>query len=137
MAGDFSGDPPWENPDNPGVEDYIWERPGPPKESETEKHTRERDEHLEELNDRIEASYNSSCIVATLVYRDVNAPQVQALREMRDTSWANSSIGRLATRIYYSGVGKAVAIVLKNVPSLLPVVRAGLDYLVERHSSRK
>ncbi|RJQ17604.1 hypothetical protein C4573_01340 [Candidatus Woesearchaeota archaeon] len=81
---------------------------------------------------------NDACFVATAVYGDRNAPQVNALREFRDTVLMNSVAGRAFVDFYYSGVGKKTAgFIKKHLPSTIPAIRRGLDALVERYSAQR
>lgn len=78
------------------------------------------------------------CFVATAVYGDVNAPQVQTLRDFRENVLMRSSIGRLFVDFYYSGAGKRTAnFIREHLPSTIPVIRKGLDVLVERYSAQR
>jgi hypothetical protein len=45
---------------------------------------------------------SSGCYVATSVYGDYDAPQVQVLRRWRDQTLSRSSLGRSFVRFYYS-----------------------------------
>lgn len=78
------------------------------------------------------------CFVATAVYGDNNAPQVQTLREFRDKVLMMSNIGRSFVNFYYSGAGRKTANFIKNhLPSTIPTIRRGLDVLVERYSTQR
>lgn len=78
------------------------------------------------------------CFIATAVYGDRNAPQVQTLRDFRDNVLIKSSIGKTITNFYYSGAGKRTADFIKrHLPSTIPIVRKGLDVLVERYSAKQ
>ena len=79
------------------------------------------DEHLE----------GSGCFVATVVYGDRYAPEVQALRTFRDQVLAKHFLGRAFIRSYYSGIGKRVAeTIQQRAPSAIPVIKQGLDVVV-------
>lgn len=76
------------------------------------------------------------CFVATAVYGDVNAPQVQKLREIRDNVLVQNSLGRAFVDFYYSGAGKRTANFIKTqLPSTIPILRRGLDIIVNNYSS--
>jgi hypothetical protein len=78
------------------------------------------------------------CFVATMVYGDMHAPQVQKLREFRDTVLMQNPIGKAFVHFYYSGAGKKTAEFIRvHVPSAIPAIRRGLDMLVERYSAQK
>jgi len=79
---------------------------------------------------------NKSCFVATAVYGDINAPEVQVLRDFRDDVLRRSALGRKAIDFYYSGAGERTArFIEKHTPSVLPLIKRGLDYLVQVHKS--
>jgi hypothetical protein len=81
---------------------------------------------------------DDECFVATAVYGDAHAPQVEALRTFRDMVLKNSAPGRAFIELYYSGTGKKAAHFIKeHVPSAIPVISKGLDALVERISAKK
>ncbi len=78
------------------------------------------------------------CFVATAVYGDRNASQVETLREFRDEVLKPSAIGNAFVRLYYSGIGRKAADFIQNhLPSTIPVIRRGLDVLVERYSAQR
>ena len=78
-----------------------------------------------------------NCFVATAVYGDRNAPQVELLRGFRDNVLIRSSLGRSLVDFYYSGSGEKTANFIKeHLPSAIPVIRRGLDTLVKRYSAQ-
>ena len=78
------------------------------------------------------------CFVATAVYGDKNAPQVQTLRQFKDEILMQNEMGRAFVSFYYSGAGKKTAnFVREHLPSTLPLIRKGLDCLVDRYSAQK
>jgi hypothetical protein len=88
--------------------------------------------------DSIEKIEESDCFVATAVYGDRNAPQVEILREFRNNVLMQSAVGRAFVDFYYSGAGKRTAdFVREQLPSTIPAIRRGLDVLVERYSSQR
>ncbi|MBR9691172.1 hypothetical protein GOV06_00125 [Candidatus Woesearchaeota archaeon] len=88
--------------------------------------------------DSIDMVEESDCFVATAVYGDINAPQVQKLREFRNEVLIPSRFGRAFVDFYYSGAGKRTADFIKeHLPSTIPIIRTGLDVLVERYSAQK
>ncbi len=90
--------------------------------------------HIDELG-QIE-SYN--CFVATAVYGDVNAPQVQTLRDFRDNVLMENFLGRKLVNFYYGGAGEKTADFIKNhLHSSVPLIRKGLDVLVQRYSKQR
>jgi hypothetical protein len=83
------------------------------------------------------ATNDDGCFVATAVYGDQYAPQVNALRGFRDEVLKKNALGRALVDFYYSGAGKSTAyFIKKHMPSSIPVIRKGLDALVERYSKR-
>lgn len=75
---------------------------------------------------------NFDCFIATAVYDgNPNAPQVQTLRDFRDDYLMPNPLGRRIVDFYYSGVGERGAEILReNLPSTIPIIREGLDFLV-------
>ena len=78
------------------------------------------------------------CFIATAVYGDINAREVHVLRDFRDKVLRESRIGRAAIDLYYGGLGERTANLIKDrAPSLIPVIKKGLDYIVDMCSPRK
>lgn len=78
------------------------------------------------------------CFIATAVYGDQNAPQVETLRQYRDNVLKESTLGRRFISFYYSGAGKKAAELIKTkLPSAIPVIRQGLDKIVERYERER
>jgi len=78
------------------------------------------------------------CFVATAVYGDINAQEVQVLREFRDNVLMETGLGRKAVDLYYSGFGERVADFIKTRASFtIPLIRKGLDSLVQYHKAHK
>jgi len=85
-----------------------------------------------------ESSDSGDCFVATAVYRDVNAPQVQVLREFRDEVLKNNYLGKAFVNFYYSGAGKTTAnFIKKYIPFTIPEFRKCLDAVVDRIEKTK
>ena len=83
-------------------------------------------------------SRSRSCFVATVAYGDVNAPEVQVLRDFRDSVLMESGLGRKVVALYYSGLGEKTAhFIQHHIPSTIPIIKKGLDYLVKRYQSEK
>ena len=81
--------------------------------------------------------YETGCFVATAVYGNPEAQQVQALRNIRDEFLMGHPLGRKFVEFYYSGAGQKTADFVRNqLPSSIPVIRKGLDLLVETYSKR-
>ena len=82
--------------------------------------------------------FGGDCFVATAVYEDVNAPQVKTLREIRDQVLMNNYLGEKFVKFYYSGAGKQIAnFVNEQLPSTKPVIRKGLDIIVNNYERNK
>ena len=78
------------------------------------------------------------CFIATAVYGDANAPQVQALRNFRDEVLMQNAAGKAFVAFYYSGMGEKTAEFIKgHFPSSIPVIRKSLDYVVAKIQERK
>jgi hypothetical protein len=87
---------------------------------------------------RIEEIKEHDCFIATAVYGNINAPQVQTLREFRDDVLMHNTLGRAFVSIYYGGTGKKIADFLQErLPGAIPAIRQGLDVLVERYSAQR
>ncbi|MEK6852482.1 MAG: hypothetical protein AABX59_01255, partial [Nanoarchaeota archaeon] len=66
-----------------------------------------------------------------------NVREVKVLREFRKNVLLKNELGIAFVDAYNSGTGKKVAYYLRDeLPSLIPVVRKGLDFLVEIYSRR-
>ncbi|MBU3941895.1 MAG: hypothetical protein KKF74_03205 [Nanoarchaeota archaeon] len=88
--------------------------------------------------DSIEKVEESDCFVATAVYGDRSAHQVEVLREFRNNVLMQSGVGRTFVDFYYSGAGRKTAdFIREHLPSTIPAIRRGLDVLVERYSAQK
>ncbi len=74
------------------------------------------------------------CFVATTVYGNKDAPQVQTLRKFRDNILLKNEFDRIFVNLYYNNCGKKVAALIKNNPSLIPEIRKSLDFLVENYN---
>ena len=75
------------------------------------------------------------CFVATAVYGG-ETPEVEILRRnVRDGVLMKNYFGRLFVRAYYNGLGEAMSVMVRQVPSLKPLFRKGLDYIVEKNKN--
>ncbi len=75
---------------------------------------------------------SKKCFVATAVYDDENAPEVETLREVRDNVLKKSDLGNAFVDFYYSGVGRETADFVKTEsPILIPFIKEKLDKIVE------
>jgi hypothetical protein len=87
---------------------------------------------------RCGANNSEKCFIATAVYGDKDAPEVETLRQYRDNVLMQSTPGRAIVDFYYSGAGKKAADFIKeNMPGAIPTIRKGLDLLVENYSRQK
>ncbi len=98
---------------------------------------------LKEVHTKDGVSYNQKvvvpkyCFVATTVYGDINAPQVQTLREFRDNVLMPSRLGKIIIDFYYGGAGEKAARFLESkVPQTIPSIRKGLNYIVRKYESK-
>lgn len=88
------------------------------------------------LEDRIEP--DDPCFIATAVYGDPHAPQVETLRKIKDEVLMQNPLGKAGVRLYYSGAGKKTArFIQDHVPSSIPVIRKGLDAVVNAYNQKK
>ncbi len=75
---------------------------------------------------------STKCFVATAVYGDENAPEVETLREIRDAVLKKSDLGNAFVDFYYSGAGRETAnFVRTESPILIPFIKEKLDRIVE------
>ena len=72
---------------------------------------------------------NKNCFVATACYGDINAPEVNALREWRDDILANHIFGRVFIRLYYRH-GPYLAAWINKHRATIPLARRFLNYIV-------
>ena len=72
---------------------------------------------------------NKNCYIATLVYDDINHPNVEILRDYRDNKLLKYTIGQLFVRIYYFISPTAVR-VLKPFKNIQNIIRLILDKLI-------
>jgi len=77
------------------------------------------------------------CFVATSVYGSEYAPQLEVLRDLRDTLLFRSNAGQIFIRLYYGGLGKNVAKLLARTPFLIPFIKSLLDHVIKRYDRRK
>jgi len=85
--------------------------------------------------EKVREEDKEDCFIATAVYGNVQANQVNILRDYRDRVLIKNPFGKLLTKMYYSGVGKKGAKFIKEqMPSSIPAIRKGLDFLVNMHS---
>ncbi|MAF14102.1 MAG: hypothetical protein CMI53_04405 [Parcubacteria group bacterium] len=76
---------------------------------------------------------SEKCFIATAVYGDVFAPEVEALRNFRNDTLSSSFLGRIFIRFYYGGFGQFGAKVIStHAPSTIPWIRFILDRIVQR-----
>jgi len=68
------------------------------------------------------------CFIATAAYGDIDAPEVEQLREFRDNSLMTNSFGRSFVRAYYT-VSPPIARLIARKPTLRLVARKVLDVL--------
>jgi hypothetical protein len=75
------------------------------------------------------------CFIATVCYRDTDAPELIALRKWRDCVLSKRISGRAFIRIYYR-FGPSLANQLEKHPSLQPFVRGVIDRHVHKVQSQ-
>jgi Fe-S oxidoreductase len=92
-----------------------------------------------DLKNKIENYYNSikiehkskNCYIATLVYKDIDHPRVEILRNFRDNFLIKSSMGRLFVYSYYKTSPKIV-IFLKKRTVLQSVIMLLLNLVTDK-----
>ena len=125
----------------------IETRDGPTIKADYPNQVTDRGDHLEvRFPGRIERVYKTNitrdvqkdCFLATGVYGDPDAPEVQVLREFRDERLRRTLLGCLTIETYYSGVGKSCADFIEDrLPSAIPAIRRSLDWVVKRYQDSK
>ncbi|MFA6088403.1 MAG: CFI-box-CTERM domain-containing protein [Candidatus Woesearchaeota archaeon] len=81
---------------------------------------------------------DKECFVATVVYGNINAPEVQILREFRDEVLVKNYLGRKFVSFYYGGTGEKTAnFIRKHVPYLIPTIKKGLDFIVQKYQLKE
>ncbi|NQV08382.1 hypothetical protein HQ529_00860 [Candidatus Woesearchaeota archaeon] len=74
------------------------------------------------------------CFVASVIYGDPNAPEVNVLREYKNKVLGKSYLGNKFIDFYYSGAGqKAAEFIRTNLADLIPTMKRGLDHLVQKY----
>jgi hypothetical protein len=92
------------------------------------------DETWGETNAQKSAPVHSrSCFIATAAYGDIDAPEVDQLRNFRDRSLLTNPFGRMFVRFYYR-VSPPIARVIARRPGLRMATRKVLD-LVRRRAA--
>jgi len=77
------------------------------------------------------------CFIATAVYGNETIPEVKVLREFRDNVLMQSRLGKVVVDLYYGGLGKKVATLIKErFPQTIPIIKRGLDYLVDKYAKQ-
>lgn len=71
------------------------------------------------------------CYIATVVYKDANAPEVMKLRQWRDNVLCNNIFGKLIIEIYYFS-GKYFANWINKFPVLKRIIKYFLDLIISK-----
>jgi len=71
------------------------------------------------------------CYVATVVYKDANAPEVMKLRQWRDDVLCNNIFGKLIIEIYYFS-GKYFANWINKFPVLKRIIKYFLNLIISK-----
>lgn len=74
-------------------------------------------------------STNSSCYIATMVYQDIDHPQVEYLRQVRDEKILNYYLGKIFVKYYYK-YSPILVERLENYQNINRGMRKGLDVLI-------
>jgi hypothetical protein len=78
---------------------------------------------------------SQSCFVATVVYGDINAQELDLLRHYRDNVLMNTFLGRAFVDLYYGNAGERIAEFVKtHARFTIPAIKRGLDGLIGRHA---
>ena len=81
------------------------------------------------------ATKNDSCFVASSVYHNKFAYEVDVLRKFRDMYLSRYYIGKIFVWCYYHGFGKLASRIISGSPFLKRSARRVLDWLVEINTS--
>lgn len=88
--------------------------------------------------ENIDEKKGERCFVASAVYGGGDVEQVRILREYRDNVLMQDEIGRRFVEWYYNGGGDKIAsFIEKKARFLMPIIRKGLDVIVEDYEIRK
>lgn len=123
-------------------DDVVYVEESTTKGCDTRYSVHSRIEHQKDKSEKVNGSQTSPvskslCFIATAVYGDINAPQVQTLRDFRDNLLMETELGRRLVEFYYSGAGEKTANFIKNkIPSAIPAIRRGLDYLLNNYHKK-
>ncbi len=78
------------------------------------------------------------CFIASVVYGDSNIREINTLREYRDNVLMQDELGKKFVEWYYGGGGERMAeFIEKKARFLIPVIRKGLDFIVEDYKQRR
>lgn len=81
---------------------------------------------------------SQGCFVACAVYGGGDVEQVRVLREYRDNVLMQDDFGRKFVQWYYNGGGGRMAeSIEKRARFLIPIIRKGLDFIVEDYKQRR
>jgi hypothetical protein len=96
------------------------------------------DETPPEVMDQIKTNLSTKkCFIATAVYGDEDAHEVQVLRHFRDNVLHESGLGRKVIELYYSGAGEKTANFIKqHMAYVIPTARKGLDIVVRNYEKK-
>lgn len=87
-------------------------------------------------NKSIQPQKKEGCYIATMVYKDYNHPYVLELREFRDKTLSQSTLGRIFIKIYYKFSPTLVQKIEHN-NSLNLFIKKCLNKVVEKLKERK
>lgn len=83
-------------------------------------------------------SRKEGCFIASVVYGNEYAYEVNVLREYRDNVLMQDELGKKFVEWYYNGGGEKMAEFIRGKEKLLiPIIRKGLDFVVEDYKIRK
>lgn len=89
------------------------------------------DEKLKLIENRIKLKESQkSCYIATMVYEDINHPQVELLRQFRDNVLIKSFIGRVFIKYYYQ-YSPSLVEKLKNYKKTNYIIKRVLDLIIK------
>ncbi len=83
-------------------------------------------------------SKKGDCFVASVVYGNKDAYEVNVLRKYRDNVLMQDELGKKFVEWYYSGGGERMSEFVRGKGRfLIPIIRKGLDFIVEEYKMKR
>ena len=91
---------------------------------------REHRTEITQLREKLKTDVSKSCFIATAVYGDVNAHEVESLRGFRDQFISNYKLGKIFIKQYYR-YSPRIALLVKQRPFLKYPLRLVLNLIIK------